>query len=418
MRAGPGASYDLEVTKLHWIRLLGPALVAAVAYVDPGNVAANMTAGTQYGFLLLWVLVLANAMAAVVQYLAAKLGLVTGRSLPEHLASRLGTPGRILYWLQAEAVIIATDVAEVIGGALALHILWGVPLWLGGILTGAVSVLLLRIRDRRGQRRFEKAVVALLAVVAAGFLFGVFLAPPTPGQLAGGLVPRFADQGSVFVAVSMLGATVMPHAIYLHSGLAVHRHGAGAAGDPFPVRTRLRAARFDVGVALAVAGLVNIGMLVLAATALQGAEGTDTIEGAHAAIAGRFGAVAGVVFAVGLLASGLASTTVGAYAGDVVMGGLLGRTVPAWVRRAVSLVPAIGVMVSGADPTAALVVSQVVLSMAIPFAVFPLAWLTSRASVMGRLRSGRALAGTAWACSGAVAVLNAVLLWLVFTGAA
>ncbi|TQL02560.1 Nramp family divalent metal transporter [Cellulomonas sp. SLBN-39] len=394
--------------------LLGPAFVAAVAYVDPGNVAANLTAGARYGYLLLWVLVAANAMAVLVQYQSAKLGLVTGRSLPEILGDRLGRRSRLAFWAQAELVAAATDVAEVVGGAIALHLLFGVPLPLGGVIVGAASLLLLATQDRYGQRRFEAVVVALLLVITVGFLAGLVLSPPDAGGVLAGLAPRFDGSDSVLLAASMLGATVMPHAIYVHSALVRDRHGRAPEGEGR--RLLLRATRWDVATALAVAGAVNIGLLLLAASALQGVEGTDSIEGAHAAIVASLGPAIGVVFAVGLLASGLASTSVGAYAGATIMAGLLHRRIPLLVRRVVTIVPAVVLLALGADPTWTLVLSQVVLSFGIPFVMVPLVRLTRDRSVMGADRSGPVVHGVLCVVVALVVALNLALLGLLVVG--
>ncbi len=390
--------------------LLGPAFVAAIAYVDPGNVAANLTAGARYGYVLLWVLVAANAMAVLVQYQSAKLGLVTGRSLPDVLGARLRRGPRLAYWAQAELVAAATDVAEVVGGAIALHLLFGLPLWLGGVVVGAVSLVLLATQDRYGQRRFEHVVVALLAVITIGFLAGLVVSPPDARGMLSGLVPRFEGSDSVLLAASMLGATVMPHAIYVHSALARDRHGHA---EPGPWRDRLlRATRWDVGIALVVAGIVNIGLLLLAAAGLRGEPGTDSIEGAHAAITDALGPVVGLAFAVGLLASGLASTSVGAYAGATIMAGLLHRRIPILVRRVVTIIPAVLLLALGADPTWTLVVSQVVLSFGIPFAVIPLVRFTRSRDVMGEARTRTPLHVALVLVVALVVVLNATLLVL------
>ena len=390
--------------------LLGPAFVAAIAYVDPGNVAANLTAGARYGYLLLWVLVAANVMAVLVQYQSAKLGLVTGRSLPGVLGDRLRRGPRLAFWAQAEIVAAATDVAEVVGGAIALHLLFGVPLPVGGLIVGVASMVLLATQDRYGQRRFEGVVVALLAVITVGFLVGLLVSPPDAGGVLGGLVPRFAGTDSVLLAASMLGATVMPHAIYVHSALVRDRHGRAPEGSGR--RLLLRATRWDVGVALVVAGAVNIGLLLLAAAGLQGTEGTDTIEGAHAAIVSALGPAVGLAFAVGLLASGLASTSVGAYAGATIMEGLLHRRVPLLLRRVVTLIPAIVLLAVGADPTWTLVLSQVVLSFGIPFALVPLVVLGRDRGLMGADRNGPWLHAVLCVVVGLVVVLNLALLVL------
>jgi len=393
--------------------LLGPAFVAAIAYVDPGNVAANITAGSRYGYLLLWVLVVASAMAVLVQYRSAALGLVTGRSLPEVVAGRLRRPARLAYWLQAEVVAAATDLAEVVGGAIALQLLFGLPLWLGGVLVGLVSLAVLATAERYGQRRFEVVVVALLGVVVLGFLAGLVVRAPGAAAVIGGLVPRFAGTDSVLLAASMLGATVMPHAVYVHSALARDRHGHAPPG---PDRVRLlRATRWDVGSALAVAGVVNVGLLLLAASGLRGVAGTDTIDGAHAAISVALGPVVAGAFAVGLLASGLASTSVGAYAGAVVMAGLLNVRVPLLLRRVATLVPAVALLAAGVDPTWTLVISQVVLSFGIPFALVPLVVVTHDEAVMGAERTRTPAFVALVVVVALVVALNLTLLALLIT---
>ncbi len=403
------------------IPLLGPAFVAAVAYVDPGNVAANITAGARYGYLLVWVLVASNLAAMVVQYLSAKLGLVTGESLPSLLGGRLPTAGRIAFWAQAELVAAATDLAEVIGGALALHLLFGVPLVWGGVIIGAVSMALLLIQGGGRQRSFENAIIALLVVITLGFLAGLVASPPDWGSVAWGMVPRFQGADSVLIAASMLGATIMPHAVYLHSSLVNdHEGGTIPTADEHHseghLKRLLRATRIDIYWALGVAGVVNTGLLLLAASALQGQQGTDTIEGAHAAIASALGPTVGTVFAVGLLASGLASTSVGAYAGSEIMNGLLHIRVPLWARRLVSLVPALAILAAGAEPTWALVVSQVALSFGIPFAIIPLVSLTRDRRVMGEHANSPVLAAAGALIAAAIVVLNLLLVYLTATG--
>ena len=394
--------------------LLGPAFVAAIAYVDPGNVAANLTAGARYGYLLLWVLVLANAIAVLVQYQSAKLGIVTGRSLPELLGDRLTTGPRRLYWVQAELVAAATDVAEVIGGAIALYLLFSVPLLLGGLIVGIASMILLLVQSHRGQRSFELIIVTLLGVILVGFVSGLFFTETDAVAMLGGLIPRFEGTDSVLLATSMLGATVMPHVIYLHSALARDRHGV--TSDPMRIRTLLKATRVDVGLALLVAGAINISMLLLAASSLGGVEGTDSIEGAHAAIVAALGPVVGVVFAIGLLASGLASTSVGTYAGSAIMGGLLKLQIPLLVRRAVTLIPALVFLGAGVDPTAALVLSQVALSFGIPFALVPLVAFASSKKLMGEFANAPWLRWAGWVSTSAIVVINVLLIALVIAG--
>jgi len=393
--------------------LLGPAFVAAIAYVDPGNVAANVSAGAACGFLLVWVILLANVMAGLVQYLSAKLGLVTGQSLPEAVGDRMRRPTRLAYWAQAELVAVATDLAEVVGGALALHLLFGLPLLVGGVITGAVSLLLLMVSDRRGQRMFESVITGLLLIIAVGFLTSLFVNPPPIGDVIAGAVPRFHGGQSVLLATAILGATVMPHAVYLHSGLARDRHG-----HPEGRRRALllRVTKADVALAMVVAGAVNIAMLLVAATNLQGRPDTDSIEGAHAAVRDALGPTVALLFAIGLLASGLASTSVGAYAGAMIMSGLLRRSIPLLLRRLITLVPALAILAIGLDPTRTLVFSQVVLSFGIPFALIPLVRLTSDPSVMGPDTNHRATTALGWIVAGLITLLNVGLLYLTAQG--
>jgi manganese transport protein len=394
--------------------LLGPAFVAAIAYVDPGNVAANLTAGARYGYLLVWVLVAANAIAVFIQYQSAKLGIVTGHSLPELLGSRLGTGSRRAFWVQAELVAAATDLAEVIGGAIALNLLFGLPLPLGGLIVGVVSISILAIQSRRGQRPFEMVILGLLGVIAIGFLAGLFVSPVDWGAAAGGLVPHFDGAPTVLLAASMLGATVMPHAIYLHSALARDRHGKGE--NPGAVARLLRATKVDVIAALVLAGAVNIAMLLLAAASLNGVRETDTIEGAHAAISAALGPAIGVIFAIGLLASGLASTSVGSYAGATIMAGLLKMRIPLLTRRVVTLIPAIIILAVGVEPTWALVVSQVFLSLGIPFAMIPLLRLTGSREVMGERADRMRTRVLGIVIASLVVLLNAALVVLTIAG--
>ena len=444
---------DTSLPRVTW--LIGPALVAGVAYLDPGNVASNMTAGAQYGYLLVWVVVLGNVMAWLIQYLSAKLGIVTGRSLPEVLGGRITNRwGRRAYWLQAELVAMATDLAEVIGGAVALYLLFGVPLIWGGLITGTVSIVMLVLQSRRGPRTFEFVIIGLLVIIAVGFTVGVFVAPPDPAGLVAGLVPRFADANSVLLAASILGATIMPHAIYAHSALSRDRftsrrggmsaaqregaaggdkklawHGFGitrgtdepellpGAATELPTGVLVRATRWDVSIAMAIAGTVNLCILLLAAVNLTGIEGTDTLEGAYGALQAALGPAIATLFAVGLLASGLASTSVGAYAGAEIMHGLLHIRVPLLLRRLVTLIPALAILWLGFDPTLSLVLSQVVLSFGIPFALIPLVSLTAKAGVLGQWRNHWATTTAGVLASVFLITLNGVLLWLIFTGA-
>ncbi|MEC3981967.1 Nramp family divalent metal transporter [Amycolatopsis sp. H20-H5] len=393
--------------------LLGPAFVAAIAYVDPGNVASNISAGARFGYLLVWVIVAANLMAVLVQYLSAKLGLVTGMSLPEALRERMPRSGRLAFGVQAEVVAVATDLAEVVGGAIALHLLFDLPLLLGGVITGAVSMTLLAVQDRGGQRTFERVITGLLLIIAIGFLASLFVEPPSVPDTLNGLIPHFQGADSVLIAAAMLGATVMPHAVYLHSGLVRDRHGH-QHGER--ARSLLRATRVDVGLARLLAGAVNLGMLLLAATNLQGQEGVDSIEGAHHAVSLALGPGIALMFAIGLLASGLASTSVGAYAGAMIMQGLLRKRIPILLRRLITLIPALVVLALGADPSAALVVSQVVLSFGIPFALVPLIRLTADRELMGDQVNRRFTTLAGWVVAAVIVVLNIVLIYLTFQG--
>jgi manganese transport protein len=393
--------------------LLGPAFVAAIAYVDPGNVASNTSAGARFGYLLVWVIVAANLMAMLVQYLSAKLGLVTGLSLPEALRERWPRSGRIVYWIQAEVVAVATDLAEVVGGAIALNLLFDLPLLLGGVITGAVSMGLLVVQDKGGQRTFERVIQGLLLIIAIGFLASLFVEAPSPTGIVGGLVPRFSGTASVLIAAAMLGATVMPHAVYLHSGLARDRHGHPHGEHR---RRLLRATKIDVGTAMLLAGAVNLGMLLLAAVNLQGRDGVDSIAGAHAAIGQALGPGIALLLAIGLLASGLASTSVGAYAGAMIMQGLLRKRIPLLLRRLITLTPALVVLAIGVDPSQALVGSQVVLSFGIPFALVPLIKLTSDRTLMGSDANHRITTTLGWLVAAVIITLNIALMYLTFAG--
>ncbi|MCT1713253.1 Nramp family divalent metal transporter [Dietzia cinnamea] len=381
-----------------------------MAYLDPGNVAVNMSAGAQFGYLLVWVLVAANAAAWLVQYLSAKLGLVTGSSMAELLGQRIANRAwRVLYGLQAQCVAIATDVAEVIGGAVALWILFDVPLVAGAVITGVISTGLLLLQAQRGARTFEFAIIGLMLVIVIGFCYGLFIAPPEPGAVLGGMIPRFDGAQSVLLAASILGATVMPHAIYAHSSLARDRFGTERT---YPLSRLIRATRVDVTIALTIAGSVNLVMLLVAASVLPGVAGTETIEGAHAAIENTLGTTASLMFAIALLASGLASTAVGAYAGSDIMGGLFRTRMKLLTRRLITIIPSIIVLAAGVDPTYALILSQVILSFGIPFALVPLVWLTSRKSLMGASVNARETTFLGWAIAAVIIALNVALVAL------
>ncbi|MGY1696854.1 Nramp family divalent metal transporter [Geodermatophilus sp. SYSU D00814] len=365
--------------------LLGPAFVAAVAYVDPGNFATNFSGGASFGYTLLWVIVAANLMAMLIQSLTAKLGLATGRDLATNCREQLPRPVTWGLWVQGEAVAIATDLAEIVGGAVALYLLFGVPLPVGGVITAVVAFVLLAAQSR-GHRPFERVITGLLLVIGLGFGYTLVGSGVDLGGLAGGLVPTFAGPDSLVLAAGILGATVMPHVIYVHSALTPGRYGdVVTAGRTQEGRRRLlRAQRIDVLLAMGLAGLVNASMLVIAAQLFTGDAGQATsLEGVHAGLGEQLGAGASLAFALALLASGFASSSVGTHAGQVVMAGFLRRHVPVLARRLITLAPALLVLVLGGDPTTALVWSQVVLSFGIPFALVPLLWLTSRRDLMG-----------------------------------
>ncbi len=386
------------------LTFMGPACVVAVAYVDPGNFATNMSGGSRYGFMLLWVVVVANVVAMFVQYLSAKLGLATGRDLSTLCAEQTSRPVRLLLWAQAELVAIATDLAEFIGGAVALNLLFGIPLLPAAVITGAVSFTILAISPS-GRRRFEVVIGTLLLVILVGFVYQLLEIGPTT-DIAGGLMPRFDGTDSVLLATGMLGATVMPHVIYLHSTLTGDRRGAVA--DP---RTALRSTKIDIGVALGLAGVINASMLVVAALLFHplGGGGGDTLEGVHRGLGSLVGTGAAVAFGLALLASGVASSSVGTYAGQAIMQGFLGVRMPLVLRRLVTMLPALAVLATGVDPTRALVLSQVVLSFGIPFALVPLVLLTRQPQLMGRLVNRRS---TTWAAGVVAAVISGLNLFL------
>ncbi|GIH45659.1 manganese transport protein [Microbispora rosea] len=402
--------------------LCGPAFVVSVAYIDPGNFATNMAGGAQYGTMLLWVIALANVLAMFVQALSAKLGIATGRNLPElcrdHLPRRVSLP----LWVQAELVAAATDLAEFIGGAIALNLLFGVPLLPAAAITAVVSSLLLMLAPR-GRRRFEATVAAMLGVVLAGFAYQVLLSGSLSG-VAGGFVPRLAGTDSLLLATGIVGATVMPHVVYLHSALTQHQGAHGGPGKQVRSedvrreavrREAVRASRVDIAVALGAAGLVNMAMLTVAAVTFGGGD-PGSLQAIHAGLGQVLGPGAAVAFALALLASGLASSSVGTYAGQVIMAGFLRRRVPLLARRLVTIIPAMAVLAAGVDPTRALVLSQVALSFGIPFALVPLVAFTGSRKLMGELVNRRLTTVAGVAVAAVISALNGFLLVDVFSG--
>ncbi|MEO6082313.1 MAG: Nramp family divalent metal transporter [Umezawaea sp.] len=391
--------------------LMGPAFVVAVAYVDPGNFATNMAGGATYGYLLLWVIVGASLLAMFVQYQSAKLGIATGRNLPELCREHYPGPVTGLLWVQAELVAVATDLAEFVGAAVALNLLFDVPLLPAALITAVVSAGILGLAPLR-RRRFESVIIGLLAIVLGGFLYQALrLGPPT--DAVAGLVPGFAGVDSVLLATGMLGATVMPHVIYLHSALTQRHHQS----DPVARRGALRASKADIVVALGIAGVVNVSMLVVAAGAFHSTGAPrESLEDMHEGLGTLLGPGAAVAFALALLASGLAASSVGTYSGQVVMEGFLRRRIPLSLRRLATMAPALAVLALGVDPTKALVLSQVVLSFGIPFALIPLVLLSRREDVMGEAVNGRLTTLAGMAAALVVSALNLFLVVRTLTG--
>jgi manganese transport protein len=388
---------------------LGPAFVAAVAYVDPGNFATNVTSGSRFGYTLLWVVLAANLMAMLIQAMSAKLGIATGMNLPEVCRSRFPAPLNVVLWLQAEIVAMATDLAEFVGAAIGLNLLFGVPLLAAGLITGVVAFGILGLQAR-GFRSLEAVIAGLVGTIVLAFAFEVFLARPAPAPLAGGLlIPHFAGGASVLAAAGILGATVMPHVIYLHSALTQHRI-VGSNGSE--KRRIYRFELWDVVIALGIAGLINLAMLATAAAVFNG-HGQGVVLDLQTAARGlgdRLGHHADIFFGLGLLASGLSASSVGTMAGQVVMQGFVRRRIPLFLRRLITMVPALLVLGFGVNPTEALVDSQVVLSFGIPFALVPLLIFCADRGLMQSLANSRVTTITAAVVVASVVLLNAVLL--------
>ena len=387
---------------------MGPAFVAAIAYVDPGNFATNIAGGAQFGYLLLWVILAANLMAMLIQFLSAKVGIATGMSLPELCRERFPRAVSFGLWVQAELIAMATDLAEFVGAAIALNLLFGMPLLPAGLVTAVVAFALLGLQTR-GYRRFEIVIAGMLGVILVGFVVDTLLIEHDAAGIAGGFIPGFAGTDSLLLATGILGATVMPHVIYLHSALTQRRIATRTDDEK---RRLLRFQRVDVGIAMGVAGVINMSMLVIAASLFHesGMADVDTIEGAHAGFGDLVGPGAALAFALALLASGFAASSVGTYAGQVVMQGFINRTIPLAVRRLVTMAPALVVLAVGLDPSRSLVLSQVVLSFGIPFALVPLVMLTRRRDVMGALVNRRATTAVASIVAAMIIALNAFLL--------
>ncbi|TFU14275.1 Nramp family divalent metal transporter [Thermus tengchongensis] len=386
---------------------LGPAFVVSVAYMDPGNFATNIQSGAQFGYLLIWVVVVSSLIAMFIQSLSAKLGIVTHKSLPEMVRQEYRPGARYFYWIQAELAAMATDLAEFLGAALGFHLLLGVPLLWGGILAALASIALLLL-DRYGFRPVEAAISVLVGLIALAYVVELFLAHPDPG-LVRGFIPRFEGSDSVLLAVGILGATVMPHVIYLHSALTQQRI---PVQDPALKRRLLFFNNVDVVIALSIASFVNVAMLVAAAATFHQTGRTDIadITTAYQTLTPLLGPLASAAFAVALLSSGLSSTVVGTMAGQLVMQGFVGFAIPLWVRRLVTMLPSFLVILLGLDPTQVLVISQVVLSFAIPFALIPLLLFTGNRRLMGELANPPFTQALGWLIAAVITALNLYLL--------
>lgn len=396
---------------------LGPAFIACVAYIDPGNFATNIQGGAQFGYLLVWVIIASNLMAMLIQTLSAKLGIATQRNLAEVCREEFPRPLVWGMWVLSEVVAMATDLAEFLGAAVGFNLLFHVPLLVAGVLTGITTFIILGL-ERRGFRHLEAVIAALVGVVAGSYLLETLLDRPDWGQIAyHSVVPQFAGTDSVLLAVGILGATVMPHVIFLHSSLTQNRVVARGTKE----RRRLfHFELIDILIAMCLAGLVNLFMMVMASATFfsHGLTGVASIEVAYRTLQPLLGSAASVIFAVSLLASGLSSSTVGTMAGQVVMQGFLRRQIPVWLRRLITMLPALIVIALNVDPTRTLVVSQVVLSFGIPFALIPLVMFTRRRDLMGDLVNSRFTTLAAWVVAGLIVALNAYLLFQLFQSVA
>ncbi len=392
---------------------LGPAFIAAVAYIDPGNFATNISAGAQFGYLLLWVVVAANLMAMLIQTQSAKLGIATGKNLAELCRERFSKRASRGLWVQAELVAMSTDVAEVVGAALGLNLLFGIPLFPAALIAGAGAFAILGLQQL-GFRRLEAGIAALAGVVLVCFGFEIFWAKPDAGDVAGHLfVPGFSNTESILLTTGIIGATVMPHVVYLHSALTQRRIVGRNADER---RRILRFEKIDVVIAMLIAGVVNLSMMVMAAALFNvgGLTGIDSIEGAFEGLRMTVSDNAATIFGVALLASGFASSSVGTMAGQVVMQGFIERRIPIFVRRAITLAPALIIIAIGVAPTDALVISQVVLSFGIPFALIPLLVIASKREVMGEMVNPPWLTAIAALLAAVIIALNLFLLQQLF----
>ena len=395
--------------------LLGPAFVASVAYVDPGNFATNFAGGATHGYQLVWVIVMADLMAILVQYLTSKAGLATGRNLPELCRDRFGRRANMILWLQAEVIAMATDLAEFVGAAVGLNLVFGVPLFPAGLITAVAAFVILGL-EQRGYRRFELAIIALLGLVGGGFVYLFFAAGGQHyGQLAQGLAPRLGGADTLGLTVAIIGATVMPHVVYLHSALHTGRvHAAG----PRQRRTLLAYNKWDCIIGLGLAGLVNLSMLCIAAALFHkpGLTGISDLGAVHAHLASLIGGGAALAFGVALIASGLSSSSVGTYAGQVVMAGFMNWRIPLLARRALTMLPSLVILALAINTTQALVYSQIILSFGIPFALIPLLLITRDPAVMTDMPNRRLTNALMLLTTITITGLNLYLLYDALTG--
>ena len=400
--------------KFRILPFLGPAFIACVAYIDPGNFATNIAGGSKYGYTLVWVIVAANLMAMLIQTLSAKLGIATGRNLAEICREQFSARTSFALWVQAELIAMATDLAEFLGAALGFHLLLGIRLFPAALITGVAAFLILGLQ-RFGFRPFEAVIAAIVGVVGFCYLGELFYAKPPLGTVAEhAFVPQFSGGESVLLAVGILGATVMPHVIYLHSALL---QGRVLPKSEEQARRLYRFTRIDVVIAMTIAGLINVAMLVVAASTFykSGLLHVESLERAHETLRGLLGGASGTLFALALLGSGLSSSTVGTLAGQVVMQGFIKRRIPVTLRRLVTMFPALIVIAIGLDPSRTLVISQVVLSFGIPFALVPLVVFTSKREIMGALVNHRATTVAATVIAALISGLNVFLLVQTFS---
>jgi manganese transport protein len=383
--------------------------------MDPGNFATNISGGAQYGYMLLWVILLANLIAMLVQTLSAKLGIASGKNLAEHCREQFNRPLVFSMWILAEVVAMATDLAEFLGAAVGFYLLLGIPLFIAGLLTAVATFLILSL-ERFGFRPLEAVISGFVGIIAVSYLVETILDKPPLGQvLFHTVVPQLKGPESVLLAVGIIGATVMPHAIFLHSSLTQNRV---VTREPMKMRRLLRFEVADVTIAMGLAGLINMAMLVMAAATFfaNGLTTIGTLEEAHKTLEPLLGKAASWVFGVSLLASGLSSSTVGTMAGQVIMQGFMRRRIPAWIRRLATMVPSLVVIAIGLDPTRTLVLSQVVLSFGLPFAIIPLVMFTRRKDIMGVLVNKPVTTALAWVAAALIVFLNLYLLYQTFLG--